>query len=180
MGYIRDNLMANEKVLFSARVHPAVFTPLAGALGITVLVFLYGLSFFRTQTSGGNFFGIFLVFLSGLMLLYSILGAVKIYLMMISTEFAVTNRRVIAKTGFIRRHVVEILLSKVESISVQQSVIGRIFDYGTVVVTGTGGTSEGFDGIARPIFVRKKINQIVEGYMRAYAEYQQRGSSQRN
>ena len=110
---------------------------------------------------------------SGFLLLYSILLGVQATIVMFTTEFAVTNRRVIAKTGFIRRHTLEILLSKVESVSVNQNILGRLLNFGTVTVTGTGGTRESFRAIVDPIDVRKKINQIIEGYM----QYQQKLSA---
>jgi uncharacterized membrane protein YdbT with pleckstrin-like domain len=92
---------------------------------------------------------------------------------MFTTEFAVTNRRLIAKTGLIRRQTLEILLSKVESVSVDQNILGRVLNFGTVTVTGTGGTSESFLAIVDPINVRNKINQIIEGQM----QYQEKLSA---
>lgn len=65
------------------------------------------------------------------------------------------------------------LLSKIESVAVHQNILGRILNFGTVTVTGTGGTKESFRAIIEPIAVRKKINQIIEGYMQAYNQYQQ-------
>ena len=91
---------------------------------------------------------------------------------MLTTEFAVTNRRVIAKMGFIRRHTLEMLLLKIESVAVQQSILGRLLNFGTVTVTGTGGTREGFKAIVEPLAARSKINQIIEHYTKAYAQQQ--------
>ena len=59
-----------------------------------------------------------------------------------TTELAVTNRRVIYKRGFVRRHTIEMNMDKVESVDVDQSFWGRIFNYGTIVVHGTGGSLE--------------------------------------
>ena len=64
----------------------------------------------------------------------------------ISSEFAVTDKRVLGKLGFIERESMETLLSKVEAIGVDQGVIGRILGFGTVTITGTGGTQESFPG----------------------------------
>jgi uncharacterized membrane protein YdbT with pleckstrin-like domain len=86
---------------------------------------------------------------------------------------------VIAKWGLIRRHTLEILLPKVESISVHQNILGRLLNFGTVTVTGTGGTRESFRAIVEPIKVRKKITQIVEHYMQADAQPGQQGTPQR-
>jgi uncharacterized membrane protein YdbT with pleckstrin-like domain len=75
-----------------------------------------------------------------------------------TTEIAVTNLRVIYAKGFIQRRSVEIHMDKVESVDVDQSVLGRVFNYGTVMVRGTGATLEPFRDIDRPIDFR---NQVV-------------------
>ena len=74
-----------------------------------------------------------------------------------TTELAVTNRRVIHKRGFIRRHTVEISRSQVESVDVDQSILGRMMDFGDVVVRGTGTTPEPFRFIADPLRFRSAI-----------------------
>jgi len=75
----------------------------------------------------------------------------------------VTDKRVIAKTGFLDRRSVDLLLSKVESIGVNQPIMWRMFNYGTIVVVGTGGTEEGFPNIADPMDFRKCINTQIAG-----------------
>ena len=183
MSYVKDNLMPNEKVLYTARVHPAVFLPSIVLFVMTIFIFIYGLSNAAMvsqagspppQATAGNLVGSMLLCVSGFMFLYSILLGLQAIIVMFTTEFAVTNRRVIAKTGFIRRHTLEMLLPKIESVSVNQNVLGRLLNFGTVTVTGTGGTKESFRAIVEPIGVRKKINQIIEGYM----QYQQKLSNQ--
>lgn len=79
-----------------------------------------------------------------------------------SSEFAVTNKRVIIKVGLISRRTVELNLGKIESIGVDQSIFGRILSYGTIIVMGTGGTKEPFRGIANPMDFRKAVNEAVE------------------
>lgn len=76
------------------------------------------------------------------------------YLKYISTELAITNKRVIAKFGFISRHTVEINLGKIESIQVQQGVLGRIFNYGSLVVSGAGNPQAPIPGISDPMKFR--------------------------
>jgi uncharacterized membrane protein YdbT with pleckstrin-like domain len=174
MGYIKDNLMPNEKIFFTARVHPAVFLPSVVLFVMTVAIFIYGLSNAAIVSKAGSpppeitataMMGSVVLCFSGFLFLYSILLGLQAVIVMFTTEFAVTNRRVVAKTGFIRRHTLEMLLPKIESVSVNQNVLGRLLNFGTVTVTGTGGTKESFRAIVEPIDVRKKINQIIEGYM---------------
>jgi uncharacterized membrane protein YdbT with pleckstrin-like domain len=83
-------------------------------------------------------------------------GLVK-YVDYASSEFAVTNKRVIIKVGILRRRTVEMLNTKVEAIAVNQGIIGRILGYGNIVVTGTGGTNEPFNGISSPLEFRRAV-----------------------
>lgn len=76
-----------------------------------------------------------------------------------SSEFAVTNKRVIVKVGMISRRTLEMNLSKIETVNVNQSLLGRLLGYGTIVVIGTGGTREAFDRIAQPMVFRKSFQE---------------------
>ncbi len=79
-----------------------------------------------------------------------------------TSEFAVTNRRVIIKVGLVSRRTVELNLEKVESIGVEQTILGRILGYGTIVVVGTGGTKEPFLRIADPMGFRRAVSEATE------------------
>jgi uncharacterized membrane protein YdbT with pleckstrin-like domain len=79
-----------------------------------------------------------------------------------SDEFGITNKRVIAKTGLISRETLELNLSKIESVSVDQSVMGRLLGYGSVVINGTGGTKEIFHNIAKPVTFRRVFQEMVD------------------
>jgi uncharacterized membrane protein YdbT with pleckstrin-like domain len=72
-----------------------------------------------------------------------------------SVELAVTTKRVIVKHGFITRHTVEMNLNKVESIQVEQGLLGRLFNFGTLIVSGTGASHAPLAGIADPMEFRK-------------------------
>lgn len=79
----------------------------------------------------------------------------------LATDVAVSNQRVIIKTGLLSRRSVEVLLPKVESIGVEEPFLGRILGYGSVIVRGTGGTFETFDKIAHPNELRRKVQQQI-------------------
>lgn len=79
-----------------------------------------------------------------------------------STELAITSNRVIAKTGLIARKTIELSHAKVESLSVHQSVAGRLFGFGTVTLTGSGGTSAPIANIAAPLEFRRAALQVIE------------------
>jgi len=75
-------------------------------------------------------------------------------------EFAITNKRVIIKTGFFRRRTLEMNLSKIETVGVDQSFIGRLLGYGTITVIGTGGTHESFPNICNPLEFERNLESI--------------------
>jgi hypothetical protein len=81
-----------------------------------------------------------------------------------STELAVTNRRVTVKTGVALRHTLEILLAKVESIEVDQTIAGRLLGFGSIVVRGTGGTPEPLALIADPLEFRRQVQEQIEAH----------------
>ena len=79
-----------------------------------------------------------------------------------SSEFAITSKRIIIKVGLISRRTIEMNLAKVESVNVDQSILGRILGYGTITVIGTGGTREPFYQISRPLDFRKAFQQVQQ------------------
>jgi uncharacterized membrane protein YdbT with pleckstrin-like domain len=84
-----------------------------------------------------------------------------------ATELAVTDRRVIAKFGFISRSTVELNLTKIESIRVEQTVMGRLCGYGSVFVTGTGSTMDPIPFISEPIKFRQAVQSATDTMQRA-------------
>jgi uncharacterized membrane protein YdbT with pleckstrin-like domain len=79
-----------------------------------------------------------------------------------SSDFAVTNRRVMMKVGVFSTRSVELLLGKVEAIAVNQTLAGRIFGYGDIVVTGSGGTEERFPDIQAPLELRRAVQSVTD------------------
>ncbi len=80
-----------------------------------------------------------------------------------ATEMAVTNKRVIVKTGLADRRTIELLLQRIESIAVEEPAMGRLLGYGTVIVRGTGGTPEVFPQIAHPLEFREQVQRQIAG-----------------
>lgn len=152
MGYVDDNLMPGEEVLYRATLHWITFAApvlllLAGFLIIVA-------SFTSPELEAIGVFGFLLFVVGGLLLLPRFI-AFK------TSEFAVTTKRVLIKVGFIRRHSLELLLTKVEGIGVDQSILGRLLRFGTIIVTGTGGTKENFKNISQPMEFRKQVQAKV-------------------
>lgn len=77
-----------------------------------------------------------------------------------TSEFVITNKRVIMKVGLIRRKTLEMNLQKIESVNVEQGIMARILGYGTVTIVGTGGTRESFADIREPLIFRKKFQDF--------------------
>lgn len=160
MGYVDDNLLKGEKVLFRAHVSKVIFlAPVVSLFGVFI-----GIS--QLIANSGSYITYFWLLFTVFWVFYTVYLLLLAIVRLATTEFAVTNRRIIAKYGFIRRHTLEILLGKVESVQVNQSVMERLLNIGTVTTTGTGGTQERFRKIADPMLVRKKVNEILEAYQR--------------
>jgi uncharacterized membrane protein YdbT with pleckstrin-like domain len=150
MSYLDDHLLAGEQIVYRARLHWIIFGASIAtiALGIVLAIIL------QTTQPGYGYLGLGLV---GIGLLLAIGPAIRY----VSSEFAVTDKRVLAKHGFIERESIETLLSKVEAIGVDQGIVGRVLDYGSITITGTGGTEESFPRISRPLEFRRQIQSQV-------------------
>jgi uncharacterized membrane protein YdbT with pleckstrin-like domain len=175
MSYLERNLIPGEKVFYKTGLHWSVLIGpfLLGAVCIIVaaLLAIYAesdKSGTSSNASGGS--GPSEIILAGVILL-SVIAAVTIIFGIVrrnSTEMGVTNKRVVVKRGILSRRTFELLLSQIEGILVEESFMGRIFGFGTVIIRGTGGTPETFVGIAHPLEFRRQVQQHIE-------IYQQRG-----
>jgi uncharacterized membrane protein YdbT with pleckstrin-like domain len=132
-SYVEKVISSGEEVIYQGKISLWALTPYY-LIGLCLLP-LYGL-------------GLLIFFFA--------------YLKYISTELAITNKKIIAKVGFIRRHTIELILHKVESIQVTQSLLGRLFNYGSIVVSGAGGPRAPIMGISKPIEFRKTFMEIQE------------------
>lgn len=107
-----------------------------------------------------------LILLAGLILLPAFgLGLIFwliAYVRYKTTEFAVTNKRVIAKSGFVTRRTVEMSLAKVETVQVIQGLMGRIFNFGTLIVTGAGNPQDPIDGVHNPMEFRRMVMETQD------------------
>ena len=148
MGYVEDNLMPGEEVTYRTHLHWVIYVraALLAVLGLALVV----AGFWRP-----DFY--VLAYLGAAVLVVAAIVWFVQWVKARTSEFAVTNKRVIIKVGLIRRDTLELLLSKVESIGVDQGITGRIAGCGSIVVVGTGGTREVFNNIASPLEFRKHV-----------------------
>jgi uncharacterized membrane protein YdbT with pleckstrin-like domain len=149
--YIDDILQPGEKVLYSTNVHWIFYLPAIGAW-IVAVAFLLVSRMFVTETP--MLLCLSLAVISALVALYWMLGA---WFYRWTTETDVTNLRVVHKTGFIKRRTFEMALDKVESVDVNQTILGRILNYGDVTINGVGEGRETIRTIASPLAFRSSI-----------------------
>jgi len=140
MSYLDDTLLPGEQVAFRTYLHWVVFAR-AVLVGVPGAVLLMGEEPLR-------WIGV------GLMVFAAVLW-IAAYFERRTSEFAVTNKRIIVKVGILQRRTVEMLLRQVEALEVNQDIVGRMFDYGTLVIVGTGGTREPFLRISDPLGFRR-------------------------
>ena len=151
MSYVRSVLQPNEKVLVTGRLHWIVYIK-------TILFLIVGTALVALENNLTN--GDARTYLSYSTLAVFGVGFVVSFLhawFIRWITFAVTDRRVIYKCGFIKRHTVEMNMDKIESVDVDQSILGRLLNYGTIHVLGTGEGIESLRRIAAPLALRNAI-----------------------
>lgn len=153
MRYVRRILQPGERILARGKYHWIVYGESLLALIIGVLLF----SLLPKTSAQDEIIGPLVLFSSIVLIGLSPILALRAWFNQWITEIAVTNLRVIHKSGFIRRRTWEMNMGKIESVTVDQSVPGRIFGYGTVHVMGTGAGTEHLHRIASPIEFRNRI-----------------------
>src|SRR3954447_1082223 len=149
--YIDDILQPGEKVLYSTNAHWIFYLPAITAW--IVAIFLFVLS--RTTTTEG--IALLCLSAAAVVAIVALYWTMKAWFHRWTTETDVTNMRVVHKTGFIKRRTFEMSLDKVESVDVNQSIAGRILNYGDVTILGVGEGKETISTIASPLAFRNYI-----------------------
>jgi hypothetical protein len=161
MGYIEQNLVPGETVLYKTRLHWIVLIwPLLGALLLAGLGIASVRLRHQVQFQGESYAPKMLMVGALLITAAAVLFAIGLARRN-ATEVAVSNLRVLIKKGFVARTSIEVLLSKVESIGINESAVARMLGYGTVIIRGTGGTFETFDRIAHPNEFRRQVQRQI-------------------
>ena len=151
MGYIDNNLMKGEEVVYKASLHWAIYIPTA--LWLLLGILMIAISVGEEESSVMVIAIIFFVF--------AVFALIKAIIANVTSEFAVTNKRLILKEGLIARNIVELMLTKCEGVALDQGILGRILGYGTLITT-TGGATNKFRKIKDPIIFRNYINSQVD------------------
>lgn len=148
MSFIEKNLANNERIIYKGTLHWWIYMKniLLIALGIIIIS--------GAKSNAGNGIG-------GVIVFFALIGLTGAYMRSKSSEFVVTNRRIMLKTGVLKRKLVELQLNRAEGLMVDQGIIGRIFNYGSIIVT-SGGVREVFSPIAQPYEFKKQVNNAIE------------------
>jgi uncharacterized membrane protein YdbT with pleckstrin-like domain len=150
-SYTTATLQPNERPLHQTTIH---WMALSGSVigAVLSLIVIVPIAMFAAWR---DFYWAWLLLVIPAGILLSAAVTVK------TSELVITDRRVLIKVGFIQRHTFEMFISKIESVAVFQSMLGRLFNYGTVEIRGTGGSAESFATIAAPLPFRDAI-QLVQ------------------
>ncbi|MEA5128310.1 MAG: PH domain-containing protein [Proteiniphilum sp.] len=146
MGYVESNLQEGEEIKYKAKLHIFLFAR-------PIVFLLLGWLLYGVEPKVIHFVGIFFLFAG-------VLSLIRRTLTKIGAMYVVTNKRVILKEGVISRQAVDLLLTKCEGLHIKQSVIGRLFNFGTITVT-TGGAISSYPYIVDPLAFRREINAQI-------------------
>jgi uncharacterized membrane protein YdbT with pleckstrin-like domain len=149
MSYVTGVFQPGETLRFSTNIHWLVYLKAIPALIVGLV--LLGWYYAEGQS-------VFVLLFGGVVFtLTAVILAVPAWLRRFGTEVAVTDRRVIYKTGLIQRHTIEINIDKIESADVDQSILGRILGFGSITIRGTGEGVEPLRNIAQPLQLRNAV-----------------------
>lgn len=167
MSYIEKNLIPGEQVIYRTRLHWIVifwhllFGIILGLAGVYILAGMPGTSIIQPdQVQYARIVG-------GILLAIAFVLIVISFIRRNSVEMAVTNKRVTVKVGLMSRSTEEMMLTRIESIMVDQSLMGRMFGYGTITLRGVGGTPDPFPRIAHPLEFRRQVQHQLDLFQSA-------------
>jgi uncharacterized membrane protein YdbT with pleckstrin-like domain len=152
MRYVRRVLQPGETIVYAARLHWVVY--LRTIMLLTICILLVAVA---VTTSDHQNVSLALGIAAIIFALLGLSAGLRAFIRRTTTELAVTDHRVIYKAGLLARHTIEMNRDKVESVDVDQTLLGRIFGYGTVTVRGTGGSLEPLRNIGDPLTFRSRI-----------------------
>jgi len=151
MSYVQSVLQPGEHVRHTTNLHWTIYLPGLLLLVLAALVFWFG---HRPVTIGAAWVW---DVLASLVLAVAAVLLFHAWFRRWTTEIAVTDRRIIYKRGFIRRRTIEMHLDKVESVDVDQTILGRIFNYGDIIIRGVGVGIEPLTNVDSPIAFRNHV-----------------------
>ena len=151
MSYVKSVLQPGENVRYATNIHWVIYIPGFLLLVLAAAVYWFG---FQPVTRGATRIW---DWLAGILFAVAAVALFIAWFRRWTTEIAVTDRRIIYKRGFIRRRTIEMHLDKVESVDVDQSILGRIMNYGDILIRGVGEGIEPLKNIGSPITFRNHV-----------------------
>ena len=158
MSYVEHVIQPGETLVYRAPLHWIVYVRGMTLAVIGVIVLAYGAS--SPEGPPGSWQDILhvaIMAIGAFLLLVAALSLAAAFIRRHTTEIAVTSRRAIYKTGVVRRITSEISVDKIETVLVDQGILGRILNFGTIVIRGTGGGLEPVRNIGDPLTFRSKL-----------------------
>jgi uncharacterized membrane protein YdbT with pleckstrin-like domain len=149
MSYVQQVLQPGETLRFQTNIHWFVYLY---AIAAVVIALAFLLWFYLDPTMN-----VLLLYGAILFGIIALVLAVPAWIKRLGTEIAVTDRRIISKSGLVQRHTTEVNMDKVESVDVDQSILGRLFGYGSITVRGTGEGIATLHNIAQPLEFRNTV-----------------------
>lgn len=165
MAYLKSTLLTGEKIVCLTHPCQVVFVPPVATLLVAI-----GLYFFGWQITALNLTILRYPFYEIAAIVCAIVGIftfLKSYIAYACSEYGITNKRVLMKTGLIQRNSFEIFLDKIEAVHVDQTITGRLFNYGSLIIVGTGGSADPFLNLPSPLKFRTIIQQEIDNVMNA-------------
>ncbi|MCR8556388.1 PH domain-containing protein [Mucilaginibacter sp. BJC16-A38] len=149
MTFIEKNLANNEQIIYRAKLHWWIYGQSVFLLILGIVVFaLWG----KTEV---------VKIIGGLLVIIGLITLLNAYIRSSTSEFAVTNRRIMMKTGVTKRRLIELQLNRSDGLVIDQGIIGRIFNYGSIIIR-TGNLEEIFSPVADPYEFKRQINNAIE------------------
>jgi len=153
-NFIESNLIPGEKVIYKAEVHWMVYFPSIINLLLAFIIFYFGKYALHMESKALPYFAMVPV-------VVALWKAIQSYIHREYTEIVITDSRLVAKFGFIRREMIELPLSKIESVIVEQSIFERIIGAGSVGARGTGMAMAPVRYIDEPVKFRNFLNEAI-------------------
>lgn len=161
MSYLNKILLPNEKVIYKGNRDTLSIFAFLLPIGLIIPIFLAFMGVLMTSITNKVDY----TFIGSVILVFSFLSIICYFISKIisnKTELAITNKRVIAKFGIIRTDTIEIYLNKIESIRVEQGILGKLLGYGTIIIHGYGGSETPIIDIKDPLNFKKELELLYD------------------
>lgn len=153
MTFIERNLLPDERIFFATKKHVIIFF-------YPVVVFIIAIYAFQYMNANP-----LLGHVKWIPILIALLIFSSVWLEYATSEFVITNKRILMREGFFYRHSTELRLNTISQVNVGQSMFGQMLDYGTVSLNAFG-AADSFNIIAHPMQFQRYANEQMDRVMR--------------